>query len=440
MRTNRPLDRSPEQGADLLLARFGYIFYYVAIVYPLFVILDWHQIPWDRTAAVIIRVSVSLMMLGLAFLCKTEWGRTRRLSLITLGVLLGQAGFAVVAWHAKGLGSSDGDDFSFFFGPFCVLIPASVTWTACVGVAMVAIEVATFALSGTPFTVGMVAWNVLPFFIVFLLARHAANVLEVAWRKESVERTTLEKVVTELRTTQDTLVQAEKMAALGRLTAGVAHELNNPLFVIGTNLTVIEEGVDALPPADASALVIGRMRNGLQRLRSALVRASFVSQVLREFSAPPSRRNDAVDINQVAQLSISLVTMTSKSKGVEIHQEFGQIPKCEGDSQSLSQVLVNLIENACDAVSEQGNVWVTTSLRGDVIEVSVRDDGPGIPSEFLPRLTEPFFTTKEPGKGMGLGLAVANSVVERHGGTIAFSNGDPGAVVTVTLPLRSHTS
>lgn len=440
MQMATPRNEISEQNPDLLVSRFGYILFYVAVVYPLFVILDWHQIPWDHTAALVIRGSVSLTMLALAMLCRTKWGRPHALSLITVGVLLGQAGFALLVWHAKGFGLSDGDDFSFFFGPFCVLIPASLNWTAAVGVAMIGIEVANYVLSGTPFEFTKIAWDVLPFFVVFLSARHAANVLEVAWRKEFVERTALEKVVDELRTTQDTLVQAEKMAALGRLTAGVAHELNNPLFVIGTNLSVLEDGIDALPSIQSESSRTDRMRNGIQRLRSALVRASFVSQVLREFSAPPSRSHEMVNINEVVQLSVSLVAMTSRSKGVSLHQELSDVPPLEGDSQSLSQVLVNLIENACDAVSEQGNVWIRTKLTGaQVIEITVQDDGPGIQSENLTRLTEPFFTTKAPGKGMGLGLAVANSVVKRHGGAILFSNATPGAIVTVNLPLKSHT-
>jgi signal transduction histidine kinase len=104
-------------------------------------------------------------------------------------------------------------------------------------------------------------------------------------------------------------------------------------------------------------------------------------------------------------------------------------------------VFVNLIENACDAVDQCGNVWVSTKTKPDgSILVSVRDDGTGIADDHLDKLTEPFFTTKEPGKGMGLGLAVASSVIEKYGGSLAFLNASPGTIAIVTLPLKSQTS
>jgi signal transduction histidine kinase len=104
-------------------------------------------------------------------------------------------------------------------------------------------------------------------------------------------------------------------------------------------------------------------------------------------------------------------------------------------------VFVNLIENACDAVDQGGNVWVSTEAdREGSIIVRVRDDGAGIPAEHLSRVTEPFFTTKKPGEGMGLGLAVANSVIEKYGGTLTFFNANPGTTAEVTLPSRFQTS
>jgi two-component system NtrC family sensor kinase len=281
-------------------------------------------------------------------------------------------------------------------------------------------------------------WNAVPFFIIFLTGRHVANLVEVAWRKEFVGRVILEDAIKELRATQDKLVQSEKMAALGRLTAGVAHELNNPLFVIGTNLSVIQDAVDELAGTETPRSICQKLADGVQRLRAALGRASGVSELLREFSTPPSRRNVPTDVNSVVEMSISLVTMSSKRKEIEIHREFGDLPPLDCDSQSLSQVFVNLIENACDAVGRNGNVWVTTKTKPDgSILVSVRDDGTGISDEHLNRVTEPFFTTKEPGKGMGLGLAVAASIIEKYGGNLAFSNGHPGTIAVVSLPLKS---
>jgi signal transduction histidine kinase len=424
---------------DLLLSRMGFILLFGAVLYPLFFILDWHERPWDRAAAVVIRVAVTVLILALARLSRTPWGRPRALLLGSIGFLAGQAGFAAIIWHAKGFGSSNGDAFELFFGTYCVLVPATTGWAALEGIAMICIQLATYGLSGAPVHYDDVAWNAIPFFVIFLTGRHVANLVEIAWRREFVKRAALEDAIEQLRATQDKLVQSEKMAALGRLTAGVAHELKNPLFVIGTNLSVIQDAVDELGQTETPRSICEKLVDGAQRLRSALGRASFVSELLRQFSTPPNRRDAPTDVNAIVESSISLVAMTSRRKEIAVHREFEDLPPFECDPQSLSQVFVNLIENACDAVDEHGNVWVSTKTKPNgTIMVCVRDDGTGIAFEHLNRVTEPFFTTKEPGKGMGLGLAVATSIVERYGGNLALSDGNPGAIAVVTLPLKSQ--
>jgi signal transduction histidine kinase len=146
-------------------------------------------------------------------------------------------------------------------------------------------------------------------------------------------------------------------------------------------------------------------------------------------------------VNALVEMSISLVDLKSRRKEIAIHRNFDDLPPLDCDSQSLSQVFVNLIENACDAVSERGNIWVATKTKpAGLIMVSVSDDGTGIPAEDLGRVTEPFFTTKEPGKGMGLGLAVATSIVERYGGELTFSARNPGTIAVVTLPFKPQAS
>lgn len=424
---------------DLLLSRMRFILFCGAVLYPLFFILDWHERPWDRPFALVIRVGVALVILILVrLLSRTAWGRSRALLLVSVGFLVAQAGFAVIVWHAKGFGSSNGDAFELFFGPYCVLVPIATAYAALVGSAMMCIQLATYALSGAPVHYADVAWNGIPFFVVFLTGRHVANLVEVAWRRAFVERADLEDTIQQLRATQDKLVQSEKMAALGRLTAGIAHELNNPLFVIGSNLRVIQDAVDELGRTETPMSICQRLADSVERLRAALGRASGVSQLLRTFSAPPTRRDAPTDVNAVVEMSISLVAMTSRRKEVAIHREFENLPPLYCDSQILSQVFVNLMENACDAVGQNGNIWVATKMKADEsIMVCVRDDGTGISAEHLDKVTEPFFTTKEPGKGMGLGLAVATSIVEKYGGALAFSNANPGTIAVVTIPLKS---
>jgi len=204
---------------------------------------------------------------------------------------------------------------------------------------------------------------------------------------------------------------------------------------------VIQDVVEELGRTETPTSICQRLADGVQRLRSALGRASFVSELLRQFSTPSNRRDAPTDVNAIVESSISLVEMASRRNEITIHREFESLPPFECDPQSLSQVFVNLIENACDAVDEQGNVWVSTKTKPDgTILVCVRDDGTGIAAEHLNRVTEPFFTTKEPGKGMGLGLAVAIGIVERYGGNLAFSDGNPGVIAVVTLPLKSRIS
>lgn len=426
---------------DLLLDRFGFVLFYAAVLYPLFVLLDWHERPWDRAAALVIRVAVTLILVGLAGLTRTARGRSKAMLLASIGFLIAQSGFVVIVWHAKGLGSSNADAFELFYGPYCVLIPTTTGWAALVGVAMMSIQIAVYGVSGQPVHYGEVLWSAIPFFVVFLTGRHVANLVEVAWRREFVRRKALEDTIEQLRATQDKLVQSEKMAALGRLTAGVAHELNNPLFVIGTNLSVIQGAVEELSSNETARSICQKLVGGVQRLRSALGRASVVSELLRQFSTPPSRRGAPTDINAVVEMSISLVAMTSRAKEITIRQEFEDLPPFDCDSQSLSQVFVNLLENACDAAGQNGNIWVSTKIKtGGSIVISIRDDGTGISAEHLDKVTEPFFTTKEPGKGMGLGLAVATGIVEKYGGALRFSNGNPGTTAIVTFPLKSQAS
>lgn len=438
MSTKSGTEEIAKARVDLLFSRVRVYLFYGALLYPLFFLVDWRERPWDRPAALVIRLTTTAVIMGMAALCWTRWGRPRALMLASVCFLVAHAGFAVGVWHSKGFGTSNGDAFEIFFGAYCVVIPATTGQAALVGIAMAIIQFGAYILSGTPPDYQDLAWNMIPFFVIFLAGRHIANLLEVAWRQQFVERAALQSSLEEHRKTRDQLIQSEKMAALGRLTAGVAHELNNPLYVMSTNVGLIEDAVAGLNSTGDDDVAPRKLQDGVRRLRGALDRTAAVSALLRQFSTPPSRVAVPSDINSLLESSLSLVAMTAKKKEIAIQTALMPLPPLHCDPQSLIQVFVNLIENACDAVTDQGHVWITTKMTDDgSIVVTIEDDGAGISTDNLKRLGEPFFTTKEPGKGMGLGLAVSMGIIRDLGGTMVFSSPGRGAKACVNLPLRS---
>jgi signal transduction histidine kinase len=214
---------------DLIFLRLRFLLFYAAVLYPLFFFMDWKERPWDWPAALGIRLSVTAIMLLLVRLSHTSWGRPKALLCATAGFLIGHAGFAAIVWHARGFGSSNRDDFELFFGTYCVLVPTTTLKAAIVGAAMICIQLTEYALSGTVTHYDDVVWNAVPFLVIFLTARHVSNLIEIEWRKEFVWARDLEKANEKLVATQNTLVRSEKLAALGQVTAEIAHELNNPL-------------------------------------------------------------------------------------------------------------------------------------------------------------------------------------------------------------------
>jgi two-component system sensor histidine kinase HupT/HoxJ len=272
--------------------------------------------------------------------------------------------------------------------------------------------------------------------VIVLLGRHIMNRL---WEQEFEARHQLQQTLAELQRTQQQLIQSEKMSALGRLVAGVAHEFNNPLSVIASNLHPLARAVETLAAGardDKPELTAAQqtIRRSLELMRSGIERAEAVTSNLRQYSAPPRGRRSPVDLNAVVELSVALVTPRAREQAVQLHCEYGALAPVLGEAQSLSQVFVNVLANACDAAT--GKIWVRTAVGkepGSAV-VTIRDDGPGIAPEHLSQLYEPFFTTKPPGAGMGLGLALARRIVEQQQGQIEISNASPGALVVITLP------
>jgi PAS domain S-box-containing protein len=243
------------------------------------------------------------------------------------------------------------------------------------------------------------------------------------------------------------MYQREKLAALGSLLAGVAHELNNPLSVVLGRAIMLEERCD--DPA---------IRNSLTRLRSAAERCARIVRSFLALARQKSREVKPVDVRAVLDGSIEILANGLRSAGIEVTRvDASDLPPVMADEDELHQVFMNLIVNAQQAIemaripivathsdgtshgapnTATGRLWLTTSVHGgDAVRIEVADNGPGVPEALRPQIFDPFFTTKPIGSGTGLGLSVCHGIVSSHGGTITVAERPGGgALFSVTLP------
>ena len=260
--------------------------------------------------------------------------------------------------------------------------------------------------------------------------------------EEKVKRRTQEltAALKEKERTQAQLVQSAKMASLGQLVAGIAHEMNNPLSYVYANLDHLEDFLGKLtaaagetgPEFAALAAEIARL---IQSSRDGARRTREIVQNLRAFSRPDLGETRPVDLHQCIESTLELLRPLYRDR-IAVHREFGAVPQVPGRAGQLNQVFMNLLANAGEAVGEKGEVWIKTWQEGGRVLVSVRDSGPGIPAENLEKVFDPFFTTKAVGKGTGLGLAITYGIVEQHRGEIKVESPQgQGACFTVALPV-----
>jgi two-component system NtrC family sensor kinase len=230
------------------------------------------------------------------------------------------------------------------------------------------------------------------------------------------------------------LLQSEKQASIGRLAAGVAHEINNPLtgVLTFTHMLLKRQDLDA------------GMREDLATIAGATERVRKIVKGLLDFSRQSKLEAQSTDLNELIQATIPLVANQALVKGVLFCFDAGaDIPLRTLDRNQLQSVLLNIILNALDATERGGHIDITTRLalsegrRG--VEIGIADTGHGIPPEHLERIFDPFYTTKEVGKGTGLGLSVSQGIVARHGGCIRVqSRVGKGSTFTIWLPLEGE--
>jgi PAS domain S-box-containing protein len=236
-----------------------------------------------------------------------------------------------------------------------------------------------------------------------------------------------------LRATQEQLLQSEKMAAVGQLISGVAHELNNPLTAIlgYSELLKSEEDLN------------GRGVDYLEKLNKQAQRTHRIVQNLLSFARQHKPERGTVQVNQVVEDTVALREYDLKINQIRIHRDLDpKLPEISADFHQLQQVCLNILNNAVDAVIEsrrEGEIWVRTSLADDRVRIEFTDNGPGVKNPH--RVFDPFYTTKPIGKGTGLGLSICYGIVKEHGGEIQVHNGSTGgATFVVTLPVAPFTS
>lgn len=328
----------------------------------------------------------------------------------------------------------------------------------------------------------------LSFFVQFLLARRSIRKLATLAVERANELTAINSHLTEeimgriefqaellsknqeiqemneqLEEAQNQLIQQEKLASLGQLAAGVAHEINNPVGFINSNLSMLNKY------ADRAMQLIGKLEDiiveqcgqdlmsKLQQEKKALKydslkrnmiavidesmegveRVKQIVQDLKDFSRLDEAEWQWVDLHEGIDSTLNIVWNEVKYKA-EVHREYGELPNVECVPSQINQVVMNLLVNAAQALEQNGNIYIRTSTRDHEVIIEIKDDGCGIPADIIGKIFDPFFTTKEVGKGTGLGLSLSYGIIKKHLGELTVSSvPGVGTIFSITLPI-SH--
>jgi len=269
--------------------------------------------------------------------------------------------------------------------------------------------------------------------MIILLGCFAIIVVTVVTTQTIVSR--LEAASRDLGKLNAQLLQRDKMAALGKMAAGIAHEINNPLAVIGEKAGWIRDLLD--DPALRDSAVLPELEASLDKIENHVERARKITHRMLGFARRMEPRLDDVDVNRVLTETVELLQNHARVNDIRIELDLADdLPIIASDQSQLQQVFLNLLNNAIDAIGKDGAITCATRRVDKEIRITFTDDGPGIPPEHLPRVFDPFFTTKEPGRGTGLGLAISFQIIEKMGGRLLLENLSPrGTRATVILPV-----
>jgi PAS domain S-box-containing protein len=273
------------------------------------------------------------------------------------------------------------------------------------------------------------------------LVKERTEELDTAYQKLSeinkdinTQKLELEKTVIELQNTQEQLIQTEKMASLGILTAGVAHEINNPINYIYNGAAAINDYIKHKSSTDYTEL-----RPYLEAIDTGVKRTTNIIKSLNRYSRADNLSSAECDIHEIIEDCLTILCNEFKNR-IEIKKEYyTDIPKLFLNEARMHQALLNILDNAIQAIHDEGIINLKTSIDNDNITVVISDTGEGINEENIKHIFDPFFTTKDPGKGTGLGLSIAYQIINEHDGTInCHSKLNKGTEFILNLPIKSE--
>lgn len=236
------------------------------------------------------------------------------------------------------------------------------------------------------------------------------------------------KATEQLRSAQQQLVASERLAALGEMSAKVAHEVNNPLGIIKNYLLLVRRSIGGNAEARNYTDIVGQ----------EIARIARIVKELLDFHRPNGMAFRKTDVVKVIEDVLLLMARQLEKHRIEVVRRFAlECPPVEGSPDNLKQVFLNLIINACDVMKDGGTLEVTVKRIEDELSIQFCDTGPGIPVDVIPSIFEPFFTTKQPGRGSGLGLSVCYGIIKKHRGTITYKNTDIGGCFEIRLPTAN---